>query len=72
MYSDDHEPPHIHIIYGGKVSRIGLEEEVIENFFPPSKYKLLIKWMRLHKDELLMNWERRKHGQKIIKIKPWS
>ena len=30
MYSEDHEPPHIHVIYGGKVSRINLDGNIIE------------------------------------------
>jgi len=72
MYSDDHDPPHIHIIYSGKVSRISLEGEIIESYLPPGKLKILRKWMERHKEELNLNWERRKSGKKIIKIKPWN
>lgn len=41
MYSDDHEPAHIHVIHSGKISRIGLEGEAIENYLPPNKLRYL-------------------------------
>jgi len=72
MYSGDHDPPHLHILHSGKVSRISLEGEIIENYLPARKLKILKKWMEQHKEELDSNWERRKSGRKIIKIKPWS
>ena len=60
------------IVHSGKISRISLEGEIIENYLPAGKLKILKRWMGQHIEELNTNWENRNAGRKIMKIKPWS
>ncbi len=71
-YSDDHDPPHLHVMYAGQESIIELSGALRKNNLPPGKLKILRQWMNKHKDELFLNWERRNAGKRILKIKPWS
>ena len=49
MYSGDHDPPHLHILHSGKVSRISLEGEIIENYLPANSIKK--NWTQIGKEE---------------------
>ena len=54
----EHNPPHIHAIYGEDMAAIDIRSgEVIEGGLPPKALSLVLEWMGLHKDELLEIWE---------------
>ena len=54
----EHNPPHIHVIYGEDMAAIDIRSgEVIEGGLPPKALSLVLEWMGLHKDELLEIWE---------------
>ncbi|MCR5195243.1 MAG: DUF4160 domain-containing protein [Pseudobutyrivibrio sp.] len=65
--SSEHNPPHIHAIYGDDVAAIDFQtDRVIEGELPPKILSLVLKWISLHREELLKIWE----TQDFIKIAP--
>jgi Domain of unknown function (DUF4160) len=52
MYSGDHDPPHIHVLCSGKVSRVCLDGKILENNLPSGKYKILKEWTSEYRNEL--------------------
>ena len=65
--SKEHNPPHIHVIYGDFTEAISINNyEVLEGDLPQKALHLVIEWIKLHKEELLNTWE----TQKFKKIDP--
>ena len=65
--SSEHNPPHIHVTYGGESSVININNlEVMEGKIPIRALNLVKEWMKIHQNELKEIWE----TQKIKKIKP--
>ncbi|MGN0268395.1 MAG: DUF4160 domain-containing protein [Lachnospiraceae bacterium] len=63
----EHNPPHIHAIYGEDVAAIDFQTgEVLEGYLPPKAMELVGEWISLHKDELLNIW----NTQEFTKIEP--
>lgn len=59
MYFQDseHNPPHIHAIYGENVAAINfLNGEIIDGDLPPKALSLVLEWCMKHRDELLEIW----------------
>lgn len=53
----EHNPPHIHAIYGEYVAVISINDfEVIEGDLPNKAVSLVLEWMSIHKEELLIIW----------------
>lgn len=53
----EHNPPHIHAIYGEYVAVISINDfKVLEGELPKRDIWLVMEWMSIHKDELLMMW----------------
>ena len=61
MYFEDHDPPHVHAIYGGAKAlvRIG-DGEIMRGRLPSKQAKLVKGWIRLRQAELMENW---RHAQ---------
>ena len=56
----EHNPPHIHVIYGEETFSITIKDGTILDgeLNPSSRTLSMVKeWMSLHKDELLQMWE---------------
>jgi hypothetical protein len=54
----EHNPPHIHAIYGEYVSEIDVRNGVVLVGDLPDKALSLVKeWVKLHKNELIEMWE---------------
>lgn len=54
----EHNPPHIHAIYGEDMAAIDIRTGlVLEGELPPKALQLVTEWMGLHKSELLSIWE---------------
>ena len=67
--SKEHNPPHIHVIYGDETFSISIKEmEIIDGEQYPTKRVLAMvkEWMELHQKELLKMWE----TQDIHEIEP--
>ena len=54
----EHNPPHIHALYGEYVSVINIATgEVIEGDLPGKALALVLEWLNLHRDELMAIWQ---------------
>lgn len=54
----EHNPPHIHAIYGDDMAAITIADgEVLEGALPGKALEMVKEWISLHKDELLTIWE---------------
>jgi hypothetical protein len=50
----EHNPPHIHAIYGDNVALIDIKIlNVLEGYLPPKALSLVIEWMTTHQNELI-------------------
>ena len=71
MFYNDHEPPHFHAFYGGKLVRINIETlTLLEGKLPPRALGLIVEWAALHQKELLRNGNRARKRREIRKIAP--
>jgi len=53
----EHNPPHIHAIYGEYVGVIDIQTlEVMDGDLPSKAVALIREWMKLHQTELLEIW----------------
>ncbi len=54
----EHNPPHIHALYGEDVAAIDIQTgEVMEGHLPPKALGLVQEWTAIHHDELLYMWK---------------
>jgi phosphomannomutase len=59
MYFDDHNPPHLHAIYGSAEAELGIEPvALLRGKFPRRALGMVMEWAALHWEELLANWQR--------------
>ncbi len=65
----DHPPPHIHVEAGEFSALIGIKDGmVIDGKLPPAKLRYLRKWIILHRDELMKNWQRAQNREPLKSI----
>lgn len=66
LYSE-HNPPHIHAIYGDDAAAIDIKTgEILDGKLPPKALALVNEWRELHLEELNNIWI----TQKFLKIEP--
>ncbi len=54
----EHNPPHIHAIYGENIAAIDIHTRmVLEGYLPAKALVMVQEWMMLHEKELLKMWE---------------
>ncbi len=54
----EHNPPHIHAIYGEHVATIDFQEKkVIEGELPKKALELVMEWINIHEKELKEIWD---------------
>ena len=54
----EHNPPHIHALYGEDVAAIDIQTgEVLEGHLPPKALAMVREWSAIHRDDLLHMWE---------------
>lgn len=54
----EHNPPHIHAIYGEDAAALDIRTgEIIDGYLPKRAASLVREWMELHREELLKMWE---------------
>ncbi len=71
MYYDDHNPPHFHVVYSDSKALIGIHDfRVLEGDLPPRALGLVTEWARIHRHELLEDWDRAKNRQSLFPIDP--
>ena len=63
----EHQPPHIHAIYGEYVGLFDIRSRIMtKGDLPPRAQALVEEWLKLYSSELQNMWE----GQKIDKLPP--
>ena len=56
--ASEHNPPHIHVIYGEYVGVIDIRTtEMIQGDLPNKALKIVREWTQIHQEELLKMWE---------------
>lgn len=56
--ASEHNPPHIHVIYGEYVGVIDIRTtEMIQGDLPNKALKIVQEWTQIHQEELLKMWE---------------
>ena len=54
----EHNPPHIHAIYGEDTAATEIKTgEILEGYLPDKAYALVREWLSLNEKELLNMWE---------------
>jgi len=54
----EHNPPHIHAIYGDDMAEIVIKTgEVFEGYLPPKVLAMVREWVSINKADLLQMWE---------------
>lgn len=54
----EHNPPHIHAIYGEDMAAVDIQTgEVLEGYLPPKALSMVREWAAIHKNALLHIWE---------------
>ena len=63
----EHNPPHVHAIYGDDTAEIVIQDgRILEGYLPPKALSMVREWVEINKDELLMIWK----SQEFRPIKP--
>jgi hypothetical protein len=71
MYYSDHPPPHFHVRYGNYKATVTADTlAVYAGHLPPRVLGLVIEWAALHREELMVNWERARLGERLEPIVP--
>ena len=61
---NEHNPPHIHAIYGEYVSAIDINTlKVIEGDLPNKALSLVNEWLKVNQNELIQMWQEQKFKQ---------
>lgn len=54
----EHNPPHIHAIYGENMAAVCINDgTILEGELPKKALEMVIEWTEMHKSELLKMWE---------------
>ena len=54
----EHNPPHIHALYGEDMAAVDIQTgDVLEGALPPKALTMVREWSAIHKDDLLHMWE---------------
>ena len=54
----EHNPPHIHALYGEDMAAIDIQTgEVLEGHLPSKALAMVREWAAIHKNDLLHMWE---------------
>jgi Domain of unknown function (DUF4160) len=65
-----HHLPHIHAEYQGQVGTYAIPDGLLlAGELPPSKHKLVVAWIEIHKEDLIADWELAVNGRKPFPIK---
>lgn len=68
---NEHNPPHIHVEYGGNEALINIIQiELLEGYLPNKQLKMVLGWTALHQEELLENWELASNHIEPFEIEP--
>lgn len=71
MYFKDHAPPHFHAEYQGYKAEYDIRTfEIIAGNLPSRANAMVLEWASIHREELVMNWNKAQTPEALEKIKP--
>jgi len=70
MFFNEHEKPHFHATYGEYKISVEIESRSMRGTFPTPARRLVLEWAKLHRRELLDNWERARRHKRLESIAP--
>jgi hypothetical protein len=70
MFYSEHGVPHFHAVYGEHEISVEIETGRVHGSFPARALGLVLEWSRMHRQELLDDWERARAGQPLRRIAP--
>ena len=54
----EHNPPHVHAIYGDDVAEVAIKTgEILDGHLPPKALSMVREWIEINKEDLLSSWE---------------
>ncbi|MBR5048850.1 MAG: DUF4160 domain-containing protein [Erysipelotrichaceae bacterium] len=57
----EHNPPHVHALYGEDMAAVEIKTGMIlEGYLPPKALALVREWIGLNRDDLLQMWQMQK------------
>ena len=63
--------PHFHAQYGGFAASYGIDPLTrLSGGLPQRAERLVMEWARIHRDELLENWQRARRREALLPIYP--
>lgn len=62
----EHNPAHVHAIYGDDAAAIDLNGEILDGYIPPKALSMVKEWISLHKSEIEKIWK----SQEFVEIEP--
>jgi hypothetical protein len=70
MFYRDHTPAHFHAKYGEHEITVEIESGEVHGTFPTRALAHVLEWHRLHKNELMEDWELARERQPLKSIEP--
>ena len=71
MYYAEHPPSHFHVRYGENRIRVAIQDgQILSGAFPNHAERNVLKWLELHRDELVGNWVLAMERKLLKKIDP--
>lgn len=65
----EHNPPHIHAIYGDDVAELTIQDgNILEGYLPPKALSMVREWIDLNRKDLLNIW----NSQEFRPLKPFE
>lgn len=53
----EHNPPHVHALYGGSTAEIAIKDgEVLDGQLPPKALSMVKQWVAKNRDDLMKIW----------------
>ena len=60
----EHNPPHIHAIYGEHDAAVDIQNgNVLEGYLPAKALEMVREWISIHKDDLAKIWDTQEFKQ---------
>lgn len=71
MYYDEHAPPHFHARYSGREAMFRIDPPGLsQGDLPPKAVARILEWARVHRRELLADWDLARRQLPLKSIPP--
>jgi hypothetical protein len=65
----EHNPPHLHVKYGGRKACLSIHDlRLVKGSLPAPQLSAVRAWVAAHRDELLTMWDSRERPGAVYKI----